>query len=78
MVQVTLVEANEILSAFDGKLRAYTERLINKRKGMHIVKAAVTRKPSREPLWSFCTSSVVFQSGLYRVIYVMPLFWVQR
>ena len=39
---MTLVEANEILSAFDSKLRSYTERLMKKRKAMHIAKAAVT------------------------------------
>ena len=44
MVRVTLVEANEILSAFDSRLRSYTERLINKRSAMDIVKAAVTGK----------------------------------
>jgi len=41
-VTVTLVEAHEILSAFDSKLRSYTEKLINKRKAMHIVQASVT------------------------------------
>jgi NADH dehydrogenase FAD-containing subunit len=40
-VQITLIEANEILSAFDTKLRSYTERLIAKRKGMKIIKASV-------------------------------------
>lgn len=44
MVHVTLVEANEILSAFDGKLRSYTERLISNRKAVNIVKATVTGK----------------------------------
>ena len=44
MVRVTLVEANEILSAFDSRLRSYTERLISKRGAMNIVKAAVTSK----------------------------------
>lgn len=39
---MTLVEAHEILSAFDSKLRSYTEKLINKRKAMHIVRASVT------------------------------------
>ena len=45
VVRVTLVEANEILSAFDSRLRSYTERLISKRSSMNIVKAAVTSKP---------------------------------
>ena len=48
MVRVTLVEANEILSAFDSRLRSYTERLISKRSTMNIVKAAVTSKPHTE------------------------------
>ena len=43
-VHITLVEANEILSAFDAKLRSYTERLIRKRERMQIVKASVTSK----------------------------------
>ena len=42
LVQVTLVEANEILSAFDSRLRSYTERLISKRSAMQIVRASVT------------------------------------
>lgn len=42
LVRVTLVEANEILSAFDYKLRSYTERLINKRKAINIIKATVS------------------------------------
>ena len=41
MVQITLVEAKEILSSFDGKLRNYTERLIRRRKNMKIHKASV-------------------------------------
>ena len=41
-MKVTLVEAHEILSAFDTKLRSYTEKLINQRQAMHIVKAAVS------------------------------------
>ena len=42
MVQISLVEAREILSSFDYKLRAYTERLIRKRRSMNILKASVT------------------------------------
>lgn len=42
LVKVTLIEAQEILSSFDKKLRDYTERLIQKRKRMQIVKAFVT------------------------------------
>lgn len=41
-VRITLVEAQEILSAFDDRLRAYTEDLIRKRHAMKIVKAVVT------------------------------------
>ena len=41
-MEITLIEANEILSTFDEKLRSYTERLIRKRKEMKIVQAAVT------------------------------------
>ena len=40
-VQVTLIEASQILSAFDEKLRNYTEKLIRKREAMNIVKASV-------------------------------------
>jgi hypothetical protein len=36
------VEAQEILSAFDDRLRRYTEDLIKKRRAMKIVKAEVT------------------------------------
>ena len=46
MVQITLVEAKDILSSFDHRLRAYTERLIRKRKSMNILKASVTGIPS--------------------------------
>ena len=42
MVQITLVEAKDILSSFDHRLRAYTERLIRRRKSMQILKASVT------------------------------------
>ena len=45
MVQITLVEAKDILSSFDQRLRAYTERLIRKRKSMNILKASVTGTP---------------------------------
>ena len=41
-VQVTLVEAHEILSAFDSKLRSYTEKLISQRQAVRIIKAAVS------------------------------------
>ena len=41
-VQITLIEANEILSSFDTKLRSYTEHLIKKRSRMKILKASVT------------------------------------
>ena len=47
-VHITLVEANEILSSFDTKLRSYTERLIKKRERMQILKAAVTSKRERK------------------------------
>ena len=50
MVRVTLIEANEILSAFDSKLRSYTERIISKRGAMNIVKAAVTSKYTQDRL----------------------------
>lgn len=43
-VQITLIEANEILSSFDTKLRSYTEKLIRKRERMKILKASVTSK----------------------------------
>lgn len=42
-VQITLIEANEILSSFDTKLRSYTEHLIKKRSRMKILKASVTK-----------------------------------
>ena len=42
MVRVTLVEAKEILSSFDHKLRDYTKRIIKKRSNMSIHKASVT------------------------------------
>ena len=42
VVRVTLVEANTILSAFDNRLRSYTEKIIQKRKRMRILKASVT------------------------------------
>ena len=45
LVQITLVEAKDILSSFDQRLRAYTERLIRKRKSMNILKASVTGTP---------------------------------
>ena len=41
-MRLTLVEAQDILSAFDERLRAYTEDLIRKRQSMEIVKAQVT------------------------------------
>lgn len=43
-VQVTLIEASQILSSFDEKLRNYTEKLITKRKSMRIIKASVIGK----------------------------------
>ncbi len=43
-VQVTLVEADQILSAFDEKLRNYTEKLMRKRESMNIVQASVVGK----------------------------------
>lgn len=42
LVRITLIEAQEILSAFDDRLRSYTTDLIAKRKSMKIVKASVT------------------------------------
>ena len=48
MVQITVVEAKDILSSFDHRLRAYTERLIRKRKSMNILKASVTGIPSSD------------------------------
>lgn len=42
LVRITLVEAREILSAFDDKLRSYTKDLIAKRGSMKIVKSSVT------------------------------------
>ena len=39
---MTLVEAQELLSSFDGKLRSYTENIISSRRSMKIVKASVT------------------------------------
>lgn len=41
-VHITLIEANEILSSFDTKLRSYTEKIIKKRERMQILKASVT------------------------------------
>jgi len=43
-----LVEAQEILSAFNRKLRSYTETIITSRKAMKIVKAAVTKVTSEK------------------------------
>lgn len=40
-VHITLVEARDILSSFDDRLRAYTENLIKTRGAMEIVKASV-------------------------------------
>ena len=48
LAQLTIIEAKEILSSFDTKLRAYTERLIKKRRSMKIVKASVTGWQQRE------------------------------
>lgn len=42
LVKVSLVEAREILSSFDERLRSYTERLIHKRGSMEIIKSSVT------------------------------------
>lgn len=41
-MSVTLVEAQEILSSFDHRLRSYTENIISSRRSMKIVKASVT------------------------------------
>lgn len=41
-VCITIIEAQEILSAFDDRLRSFTEDLIRKRSSMKIVKASVT------------------------------------
>ena len=42
IVKVSLIEAREILSAFDERLRSYTKRLIQKRGSMEIIKSSVT------------------------------------
>lgn len=42
LVKVSLIEAREILSSFDERLRSYTERLIQKRSSMEIIKSSVT------------------------------------
>ena len=47
-MQITLIEANEILSSFDARLRNYTERLIKKRLAMRIIKASVTSEVELE------------------------------
>jgi len=41
MVKVTLIEANEILSSFDVKLRKYAERKIKQRSRMNLVSGSV-------------------------------------
>lgn len=41
MVKVTLIEANQILSSFDGKLRSYAERKIKQRSQMHLLSGSV-------------------------------------
>jgi len=58
MVQITLVEAKDILSSFDHRLRAYTERLIRRRKSMQILKASVT---GTSP-FLFCSFNFPFHS----------------
>ena len=58
VVRVTLVEANTILSAFDNRLRSYTEKIIQKRERMHILKASVTGIPK-------CAHHVVLTGEVY-------------
>ena len=41
MVKVTLVEANQILSSFDTKLRNYAERKIKQRAQMNLLSGSV-------------------------------------
>ena len=41
MVKVTLIEANQILSSFDTKLRHYAERKIKQRSQMQLVTGSV-------------------------------------
>jgi len=41
-MEVTLIEANNILAAFDQRLRNYAEKKIQKRKGFTLIKDAVT------------------------------------
>ncbi len=53
-VQVTLVEADQILSAFDEKLRNYTEILIKKRESMNIVQASVMGESVGVPPVTYC------------------------
>ncbi len=53
-VQVTLVEADQILSAFDEKLRNYTEILIKKRESMNIVQASVMGESVVVPPVTYC------------------------
>ena len=69
MVRVTLVEANEILSAFDSRLRSYTERLIDKRSAMNIVKAAVTSKIQCRPTDELLLDPVLFHCCGARFLY---------
>jgi len=54
-VQVTLIEASQILSAFDEKLRNYTENLITKRESMNIVNASVVgqQRLIKEKIYNF-------------------------
>ena len=41
IVKVTLIEANQILSSFDDKLRRYAERKIKQRSQMDLLQGAV-------------------------------------
>ncbi|KAK7488255.1 hypothetical protein BaRGS_00020562 [Batillaria attramentaria] len=42
LVRVTLVESNQILSAFDARLRSYAEKKITQRKGFSLIQSSVT------------------------------------
>jgi len=41
-VNVTLIESNNILNAFDERLRSYAEKKMRQRDRFHLVQAAVT------------------------------------
>lgn len=68
MVRVTLVEAKEILSSFDHKLRDYTKRIIKKRSNMSIHKASVTEMTSEQVKLSdgsvLASGMVVWSTGV--------------